>query len=161
MHWAKQAVMSLDKKHENPQSNTASLTMSPSLHKSSKSLVLHCAKEATDFVKESAISIKPMTPKEDTFMTYKLLNDALGSVSHEKHLLFHLLSSRFYTQAVKWYSRNAFGPFIRSNGWPCSKAFVGPQTQFGLVILGQCSSTKKTTPPQKWNPTSLRREEMR
>ena len=82
MHWAKQAVMSLDKKHEKPQSNTASLTMSPSLHNSSKSLALHCAKDADGFVRESAISIKPMTPKEEKFMTYKRLGNALGSVLH-------------------------------------------------------------------------------
>ena len=80
MHWAKQAVMSLDKKHENPQSNTASLTMSPSLHKSSKSLALHCAKKTVGFVKESAISIKPMTPKEEKFMTTKRFCGTLGSI---------------------------------------------------------------------------------
>lgn len=88
MHWAKQAVMSLDKKHEKPQSNTASLTMSPSLHNSSKSLVLHCAKDATGFVKESAIHIKPMTPKEEKFMTYKRFCDTLGSIPHRNVCCF-------------------------------------------------------------------------
>jgi hypothetical protein len=43
MHPSKQALMSLLKKHEKPQSNTASFTMVPSLHSKSKSLELHWA----------------------------------------------------------------------------------------------------------------------
>ena len=43
MHPAKQDVMSLARKQENPQLKTASLTASPSLHSSSKSASSHCA----------------------------------------------------------------------------------------------------------------------
>lgn len=42
MHPSKQALMSLLKKQEKPQSKTASFTIVPSLQSKSKSLELHC-----------------------------------------------------------------------------------------------------------------------
>jgi hypothetical protein len=52
MQSAKQLVMSLARKHENPQENTASLTAAPSLHRRAKSVESHWPFKLNESVSE-------------------------------------------------------------------------------------------------------------